>query len=102
MQLLQGCNLAGITEASWYSSHKWSAAINAYRVFRKNRPGRQGQSVVLYMREQWECTEVCLGMSDQRAGCSWVRTGGCTNVGDIAVGVSCGLNDQEVEEVFFR
>lgn len=83
MQLLQSPNHTGITEAWWYSSHKWSAAIDAYRFFRKDRPGWQGQS-------------------DETADSLWVRAGGHTNVGDIVVGVSYRLNDQEVDEVFFR
>lgn len=90
------------SEAWWYSSHKWSAAIDAYGFFRKDRPGWQGQSVVLYVREQWECTELCQEMSDETADSLWVRTGGHTSVGDIVVGVSYTLNDQEVDEVFFR
>lgn len=34
---LQGCNLIGFTETWWDSSHDQSAAMDGYRIFRKDR-----------------------------------------------------------------
>lgn len=35
--------------------------------FWKDRPGRWSDGIAFYMREQWECIELCLGKSKSRA-----------------------------------
>lgn len=47
---LQGYNLTGITETCWDGLCIRCAVIDAYRLFRKDRPTWQGQCVVLYVR----------------------------------------------------
>lgn len=34
------------------------------RLFGKDRMGRRGRGVALYVREQLECVELCLGMDE--------------------------------------
>lgn len=34
--------------------------------FRKDRPGRQGGEVSVYVREQLECIELCLGIDEEQ------------------------------------
>ena len=63
------------------------AALGGYRLFRSGRPGWQGVGVALYVREQQECLELCLGTGDEPAESSWMRVKGQTNVGDIGVDV---------------
>jgi len=54
-------DLVTITESWWDSSHDWNAVMDGYRLFRKDRPTRRGGGVALYVREQLECIELCLG-----------------------------------------
>lgn len=62
---LQISDLIGITEIRWSGSHDWSAIRYKYRVFWKNRLRKQGQAVVIYVKEQLECMKVCLWMDDE-------------------------------------
>jgi len=39
--------------------------IDGYRLFRKDRPTRRGGGVALYVREQLECIELCLGANEE-------------------------------------
>ena len=43
-------DLVAITETWWDHSHDWSAAMDGYKLFRKDRQGRRG-GVALYVRE---------------------------------------------------
>ena len=61
---LQGRNLIAMTETWWDSSHDWNAVADGYIIFRKDRPTRQGGGVALYVREQLECIELCLGADE--------------------------------------
>lgn len=44
---LQGYYLIGIMEIWWDRSQDWSTAVEGYRLFRKDRLGRQGEGVAL-------------------------------------------------------
>lgn len=39
--------------------------MDGYRLIMKIRLGRQGGDVAPYVREQWKCTELCLGMGEE-------------------------------------
>jgi len=39
--------------------------MDGYRLFRKDRPTRRGGGVAPYVREQLECTELCLGADEE-------------------------------------
>ena len=71
---------------------------------RKDRPGQGGEGVPFYVRKQWECVELCLGMDNEPAGTLWVSISVQTNMGSTVVGVCYRLlNQEEVEyEAFFR
>ena len=60
--------------------------MDEYWLFRKDRLGRQGGGVALYMGEQEKCMELCLGMDDEPADSLWVRISGQTNMGEVVVG----------------
>ncbi|GAB0207912.1 hypothetical protein GRJ2_003256900 [Grus japonensis] len=62
---LQGYDLIGITEMWWDSSYDWSVGMEGYRLFRKDRQGRQGGGVTLYVNDQLECMELHLGMDEE-------------------------------------
>ena len=89
------CGLVGIMEMRWDSLHDWSVAMEGHRLFRKDRPGRQGGGVVLHVRQQLECLELCLGMGEQPAESLWVGIKEQTSMGDIVVGVHYRLPDRE-------
>jgi len=100
----QGHNLIAITETWWDSSHDWNAVIDGYRLFRKDRTTRQGGGVALYVREQLEGIELCLGADEKRIESLWVRIKGEAHMDDTVVGVYYRPADQEeeVHEAFYR
>jgi len=46
---LQGYDLTGVTQMWWDDSCDWSAVMDVYRLFRKDRQERQGGGVTLYV-----------------------------------------------------
>jgi len=72
--------------------------------FRKDRPTRRGGGDALYVREQLECIELCLGVDEEQAERLRVRIKGQAHTGDIIVGVCYRPPDQDVEvdEAFYR
>jgi len=99
-----GYNLVDITETWWDNSHDWHAVMDGYRLFRKDRPTRRGGGVALYVKEQLECIELCLGADEERVESLWVRIKGQAHMGDITVGVYYRPPDQEeeIDEAFYR
>ncbi|GAB0187639.1 mitochondrial enolase superfamily member 1 [Grus japonensis] len=100
----QGHDLIAITETWWDSSHDWNAVMDGYVLFRKDRPARQGGGVALYVREQLESIDLCLGVDEEQVESLWVRIKGQANMGDTVVGVYYVPLDQEeeVNEAFYR
>jgi len=100
----QGHDLSAITETRWDISHDCNAVIDGYALFRKDRPARRGGGVALYVREQLEYIDLCLGVDEERVKSLWVRIKGQTNMCDTVVGVYYWPLDQKEEfsEVFFR
>jgi len=47
--LIESYDPVAITETWWDECDDWSAAVNGYRLFRKDRQGRRGGGVALYM-----------------------------------------------------
>ncbi|GAB0195031.1 hypothetical protein GRJ2_001968400 [Grus japonensis] len=91
---LQGCGLIGITEMWWDSSYDWSVGVEGYRLFRKDRQGRRGGGVALYINDQLECMELHLGMNEEPTESLWVRIKGRARAGDIIAGVCYRPPDQ--------
>ncbi|PKU38249.1 dtw domain-containing protein 2 [Limosa lapponica baueri] len=61
--------------------------MEGYRLFRKDRLGRQGGGVALYVNDQLECVELHLRMDEDLSESLWVRIKGRTGAGDVTVGV---------------
>ncbi|GAB0191019.1 hypothetical protein GRJ2_001567200 [Grus japonensis] len=101
---LQGYDLIGITEMWWDGSYDWSLGMEGYRLFRKDRQGRQGGSVTLYINDQLECMELHLGMDEEPTKSLWVRIKGSTGAGDIIAGVCYRPPDQgdRADEALYR
>jgi len=84
--------------------HGWHAAMDGYRLFRKDRPTRRSRKVAPYVRGQLECIELGLGADEERVEILWIRSKGQAHMGDIMVGVYYRPPDQgeEVDEAFYR
>ena len=79
----QSHDLIAITETGWDSSCDWSAVIDGYISFRKEKPARRGGGVALYMRKQLECIELCLGVNEEGVGSLWVRIKGQADMAQL-------------------
>ena len=50
-------DVIGITETWWENLHDWKTTMDGYKLFRKDRKGRRGGAVALYVKEKSECME---------------------------------------------
>ncbi|GAB0193880.1 mitochondrial enolase superfamily member 1 [Grus japonensis] len=91
---LQGYDLIGITETWWDGSYDWSVGMEGYRLFRKDRQGRRGGGIALYINDQLECMELHLGMDEELTKSLWVRIKGRAGAGAIIAGVCYRPPDQ--------
>ena len=64
-------DIVAITETWWDASHDWSAAINGYKLFRRDRQGMRGGGVAQYVRECYESSEI--KYSDNGVESVWIR-----------------------------
>lgn len=60
---LESDDLIVITETWWDESCDWNAVFDSYRLFRKDRRGRRGKWVALYIQKWIECEELTLKSS---------------------------------------
>ncbi|PKU42004.1 mitochondrial fission process protein 1 [Limosa lapponica baueri] len=95
-------DIVAITETWWDDSHDWNAAMNGYKLFRRNSQGRRGGGVALYIRECFGCIE--LDSSDDEVECLWIRMKGKANKGDFVLGVCYRPPNQgeEADDVFYK
>ncbi|PKU37652.1 rna-directed dna polymerase from mobile element jockey-like [Limosa lapponica baueri] len=95
-------DVVAITETWWDDGHNWNAAMDGYKLFRRDRQGRRGEGVALYIRECFDCIE--LDSSDDRVECLWVRMKGKANKGDFVLGVCYRPpnQDEQADEVFCK
>ncbi|PKU28913.1 mitochondrial fission process protein 1 [Limosa lapponica baueri] len=87
-------DLVAVTETWWDKSHDWSAAIDGYRLFRRDRQGRRGGVVALYIKKRIECEKLSLKNSHDQVESLWVRIRDQGNKGNLVVGVYYRLPDQ--------
>ncbi|PKU34390.1 rna-directed dna polymerase from mobile element jockey-like [Limosa lapponica baueri] len=64
-------DVVAITETWWDDGHNWNAAMDGYKLFRRNRQGRRGRGVALYIRECFDCIE--LDSCDDKVECLWLH-----------------------------
>ncbi|KAF4797296.1 hypothetical protein TURU_075386 [Turdus rufiventris] len=98
----QSCDVVAVTETWWDDSHSWSTALDGHRLFRRDRKGRRGGGVALYMREAFDAMDV--ETSDDKVECLWVRIKGKANKADILLGVCYRPHSQgeEVDNLFYK
>jgi len=70
--------------------------MEGYRLFRKDRQGRSGGGVALYVGDHLDCMQLCLGMYEELTeSLSCVRIKGKTGTGDIKVEICYRPPNQE-------
>lgn len=69
--------------------------MKGYGLFGKGRPRRQGEGIAHYLREQQECTELCLRMDGKPAGSLLVRIRWQTKMSFIVVSARDHLDRKE-------
>jgi len=69
--------------------------MEGYRHFTKNKQGRQGGGVALYVNDQLECMELHLGKDEELTKSLWVKLKGRVGTSNIIVGVSNRTFNQE-------
>ena len=82
-----GYDVIGITGMWWDGSYDWSRGLDGYRLLRKDKQGRRGGSVALYVNDQLESLELDLGMTEELTESLWVKVKGKAGEGDIMVGI---------------
>lgn len=63
----ENCGTAAIAETWWDVLRDWSASINAYKLFVRDRQGKRGVGVDLYIRDCYDCLE--LNYNDDTVEC---------------------------------
>lgn len=53
-------DLVAITDPWWDHCHDWSAVMDGYKLFRRDRGGRKGGGVALYIKESFDVEELGL------------------------------------------
>ncbi|PKU42932.1 rna-directed dna polymerase from mobile element hypothetical protein [Limosa lapponica baueri] len=56
--LLERYDIVALTETWWDESYNWSVGIEGCKLFRRDRRGRRGGGVTLYVKEWIECEEM--------------------------------------------
>ncbi|RMC02347.1 hypothetical protein DUI87_21516 [Hirundo rustica rustica] len=98
----QSCDVVAITETWWDESHGWSTALNGYKLFRRDRKGRRGGGVALYIKKAFDTTGI--ETSEDGVECLWVRIKGKANKAHILLGVRYHppSQEEEVDSLFYK
>ncbi|TRZ08490.1 hypothetical protein HGM15179_018622 [Zosterops borbonicus] len=98
----QSYDVVTITETWWNDSHSWSAAVDGYKLFKRDRKGVKGGGVALYIREAFDA--IGIETNDDGVECLWVRIKGKVNKADILLGVCYRPPNQEeeVDNLFYK
>lgn len=68
-------DMIGISETQWAESCDWSAPLDGYRPpFGKDRQGKRGRRVALYVIEGIECMKLKVGNGTDES--TWIRMKG--------------------------
>ena len=62
-----------IAETWWDESLSWSTLTENYRLFRRDRQGRRGGRVAVYVRKWIDFEELCLRNSHDQVKSLWVK-----------------------------
>jgi len=78
--------------------------MGGYRLFRKDRQGKQGGGVALYVKDQLDCMELHLGLDEEPTESLWVKIQDRAGTGDITVGVCYRPPDkgEQADEALYK
>ncbi|RMC20151.1 hypothetical protein DUI87_00997 [Hirundo rustica rustica] len=98
----QSYDVVAMTETWWDDSHSWSSALDGYKLFRRDRKGRRGGGVALYIKKAFDA--IGIDTNDDGVECPWVRIKGKANKADILLGVCFRPPNQEeeVDNLFYK
>ncbi|RMC21672.1 hypothetical protein DUI87_02540 [Hirundo rustica rustica] len=98
----QSYDAVAITETWWDDSHSWSTALNGYELFRRDRKGRRGGGMALYIKKAFDA--IGIETNEDGVECLWVRIKGKANKADILLGVCFRPPNQEeeVDNLFYK
>ncbi|KAF7239500.1 RNA-directed DNA polymerase from mobile element jockey [Varanus komodoensis] len=82
-----GYDLVGITDTWWDERQVWNVNIEGYHHFRKDRKGKRGGGVALYIREGIGCSETECSTDGDSVEAVWVKLRGFDRERDRTVGV---------------
>jgi len=76
--------------------------VDGYKIIRRDRRGKSGSGVALYIRGCFDCRD--LNDCDDKVKCLWVRMRRKANKADILLGVCYRPpnQDEEVDEAFYK
>ncbi|RMC01280.1 hypothetical protein DUI87_22233 [Hirundo rustica rustica] len=89
----QSCDVVAIRETWWDESRGWSTARDGYKLFRRDRKGRRGGGVALYIKKALDT----ISINEDGVERLWVRIKGKANKADVLVGVCYRPASQEEE-----
>nr|GFB50161.1 hypothetical protein [Tanacetum cinerariifolium] len=92
----ENIDIVGITETWWNAENQWDTVIPGYKLYRRDREGRVGGGVAIYVKEGLESTRVELeGESDSSVESLWIRLLGSKS--NVIVGACYRPPDQKPE-----
>ncbi|KAF4793362.1 hypothetical protein TURU_112092 [Turdus rufiventris] len=102
MMQQQSYDVVAIVETWWDDSYNWSTAPDGYKLFRRDRKGRRGGGMALYIGEAFDA--IGIEMNDDEVQCLWVRIKGKANKADTLLGVCYHPPNQEeeVNNLFYK
>jgi len=92
--LLESYHLIALTETWWDECHDWSMTIYGYRLFRRDRWGKIGGGIALYIKKSIQCEELSLKNSHEQVESLWVTIRDRGNRRNLVVGVYYRPPDQ--------
>ncbi|KAJ7426117.1 mitochondrial fission process protein 1 [Willisornis vidua] len=98
----QRFDIIGLRGNWWDETCDWSALLDGYSLFRRDRQGRRGRGVALYVTEGLECMELTAGNGTVES--LWGRMKRQTNNVDVTVGVYYRppSQDNDTNKIFFE
>ena len=85
--LLENHNVVAITETCWNGSYDWSVPVDCYELFRRDRRGRRGGSVAIYIMNAIEPEDLSLKYSHEQVKSLWVMVRDLGSKGSLVISV---------------
>ena len=84
---LENYNLIANTEMWWDELHSWNIGMEGCKLYRRDRQGRSGGGVDLYVKKWIDCEEFPWRNSQEKVERLWVKIKDWTRKGHLVVGV---------------